>query len=79
MSSIVLSESICLYFFFQVHGADGGVEVLERTVGANSLRAMEVLQAYIHFEALTSHDNQSEVMMELHQKGIFNMAGEHFL
>lgn len=52
------------------------MEVL-RTVGVKSPCGMEVLQAYIHFEALTSHDCPSEVMMDLYQKGIFNMAGEY--
>lgn len=55
------------------------MEVLERTVGIKSPCAMEVLQAYLHFEALTSHPCQSAVMMDLYQKEVFNMAGEYFL
>ncbi|KAM7398953.1 hypothetical protein PAMP_018254 [Pampus punctatissimus] len=53
------------------HTDDGGaVEKLERTgVGA------DVLQAYLHFEALTSHDCQPSVMMDLYQKGIFSIEG----
>lgn len=36
---------------------------------------MEVLQAYLHFEALRSHECPSLLMIDLYQKGVFNMAG----
>lgn len=53
------------------------MEVLERTVGVKSPFGMEVVQAYLHFEALTSHDCLPAVMMNLYQKGFFTMAGEY--
>ncbi|XP_028429117.1 uncharacterized protein LOC114552482 isoform X2 [Perca flavescens] len=52
----------------------GVVDVLERTVGVKSPCGIEVLQAYLHFEALTSYDYQPGVMMDLYRKGVFNMA-----
>lgn len=71
--------SVCV-LVLKNHSADGGVvEVLERTIGDKAPCGMEVLQAYLHFEALTSHDCLSLVMMDLYQKGIFSMAGEYFL
>nr|XP_046245767.1 uncharacterized protein LOC124059629 isoform X2 [Scatophagus argus]XP_046245768.1 uncharacterized protein LOC124059629 isoform X2 [Scatophagus argus]XP_046245769.1 uncharacterized protein LOC124059629 isoform X2 [Scatophagus argus] len=75
---IILSLQLCLLLRDSVknHTADGAVvEVLERTVGDRSPCGMEVLQAYLHFEALTNHDRPSVIMMDLYQKGIFNMAG----
>lgn len=52
--------------------------VLKQTVGDMSSSGMEVLQAYLHFEALRSHECPSLLMIDLYQKGIFNMAGVHF-
>ncbi|XP_074496307.1 uncharacterized protein LOC141770552 isoform X2 [Sebastes fasciatus] len=75
---IILSLQLCMLMQNSIksHTAVGGVvEVLERTVGIKSPCAMEVLQAYLHFEALTSHPCQSAVMMDLYQKEVFNMAG----
>ncbi|XP_060903078.1 uncharacterized protein LOC132980771 [Labrus mixtus] len=74
---IILSLQLCMLLqnSIKIHAADGGVEVLERTVGVKSSCGLEVLQAYLHFEALTSHTCQSEVMMDLYRKGVFNMAG----
>ncbi|XP_041654455.1 uncharacterized protein LOC121517021 [Cheilinus undulatus] len=74
---VILSLQLCMLLqnSIKIHGADGGMEVLQQTASANTLCDMEVLQAYLHFEALTSHTCQSEVMMELHQKGVFSMAG----
>lgn len=37
---------------------------------------MEVLQAYLHFEALRS-DQCPLLVIDLYQKGVFNMAGVH--
>lgn len=51
-------------------------KALELTVGDNRVSTMEVLQAYLHFEALTNHGCPSLVMMDLYKKGIFEMAGE---
>lgn len=51
--------------------------VLKQTVGDMSSCGMEVLQAYLHFEALQSHECPSLFMIDLYQKGIFNMAGVH--
>ncbi|XP_042342939.1 uncharacterized protein LOC121943484 [Plectropomus leopardus] len=75
---IILSLQLCMLLqnLIKNHSAvDGVVEVLERTVGVKSPLAMEVLQGYLHFEALTNHDCLSVVMMDLYQKGVFNMAG----
>ncbi|XP_059186901.1 uncharacterized protein LOC131969739 isoform X2 [Centropristis striata] len=75
---IILSLPLCKLLQNSIKNdtvVDGVVEVLERTVGVKSPQSMEVLQAYVHFEALTSHDCQSGVMMDLYQKGLFNMAG----
>ncbi|CAJ1064951.1 uncharacterized protein LOC121517021 [Xyrichtys novacula] len=73
----ILSLQLCMLLrnFIKIHAADGGAEVLKRTEGVQSPYAMDVLQGYIHFEVLTNHDRHSDVMMELHQKGMFNMAG----
>lgn len=51
--------------------------VLEQTIGDMSSCGMEVLQAYLHFEALQSHECPSLLITDLSQKGIFNMAGLH--
>ncbi|XP_044058674.1 uncharacterized protein LOC122879066 [Siniperca chuatsi] len=75
---IILSLQLCMLLQNSIknHTAGGGVvEVLKRTVGVKSPSGMEVLQAYLHFEALTSHDCLSVVMLDLYQKGVFNMAG----
>ncbi|XP_045930909.1 uncharacterized protein LOC123986603 isoform X1 [Micropterus dolomieu] len=76
-NDIILSLQLCILLQNSIksHTNDGGVVEVLRTVGVKSPCGMEVLQAYIHFEALTSHDCPSEVMMDLYQKGIFNMAG----
>lgn len=50
-------------------------EMLEQTLAIKSPCDMEVLQAYLHFEALTSHDSPSLFIMDLYRKGIFGMAG----
>lgn len=49
--------------------------VLEQTIGDMSSCGMEVLQAYLHFEALQSHECPSLLITDLYQKGILNMAG----
>ncbi|XP_070826810.1 uncharacterized protein [Chaetodon trifascialis] len=75
---VILSLHLCMLLRDSVksHAADGGVvEVLERTIGDKAPCGMEVLQAYLHFEALTRHESLSLVMMDLYEKGIFNMAG----
>lgn len=51
--------------------------VLNETIGDMSSCGMEVLQAYLHFEALRSQECPSLLMIDLYQKGIFNMAGVH--
>lgn len=51
--------------------------VLEQTIGHMSSCGMEVLQAYLHFEALQSHECPSLLIIDLYQKGILNMAGVH--
>lgn len=51
--------------------------VLEQTIGDMSSCGMEVLQAYLHFEALQSHECPSLLITDLYQKGILNMAGVH--
>lgn len=51
--------------------------VLEQTMGDMSSCSMEVLQAYLHFEALRSHECPSLLITDLYQKGILNMAGVH--
>ncbi|XP_033487830.1 uncharacterized protein LOC117260069 isoform X3 [Epinephelus lanceolatus] len=75
---IILSLQLCMLLQKSIENhtaVDGVVEVLERTEGVKSPCAIEVLQAYLHFEALTSHNCLSVVMMDLYQKGVFNMAG----
>lgn len=51
--------------------------LLEQTLGDMSSCIMEVLQAYLHFEALQSHECPSLLITDLYQKGILNMAGVH--
>ncbi|XP_078102004.1 uncharacterized protein LOC144515229 isoform X2 [Sander vitreus] len=75
---IILSLQLCMLLQNAIKNhtdAYGVMDVLERTVGVKSPCGVEVLQAYLHFEALTSHDCQSGVMMDLYRKGVFNMAG----
>uniref|UniRef100_A0A8C4DY82 C2H2-type domain-containing protein n=1 Tax=Dicentrarchus labrax TaxID=13489 RepID=A0A8C4DY82_DICLA len=75
---IILSLQLCVLLQNTIKNqtADGGVvEVLEQTTGGKSPSGIEVLQAYLHFEALTSHNCPSGVMMDLYRKGVFNMAG----
>lgn len=49
--------------------------MLEQTIGDMSSCGMEVLQAYLHFEALQSLECPSLLITDLYQKGILNMAG----
>ncbi|XP_053176913.1 uncharacterized protein LOC128360498 [Scomber japonicus] len=74
---IILSLELCLLLrsLIKDHSADGVVEVLEQAVGVKSPCGNDVLQAYLHFEALTSHGCPSSVMIDLHQKGVFSIAG----
>ncbi|TNN01119.1 hypothetical protein fugu_010501 [Takifugu bimaculatus] len=77
-SHIILSLQLCMLLqnLIQNHSAEDGLAVvLKQTVGDMSSCGMEVLQAYLHFEALRSHECPSLLMIDLYQKGIFNMAG----
>lgn len=64
---------------FQNHSLEEGLAaVLEQTISDMFSCSMEVLQAYLHFEALQSHECPSLLITDLYQKGILNMAGVHF-
>ncbi|XP_067451432.1 uncharacterized protein [Thunnus thynnus] len=74
----ILSLELCLLLrsLIKDHTTDGGlVQVLERAVGVKSPYSVDVLQAYLHFEALTSHSCPSSVMLDLYQKGVFSIDG----
>ncbi|XP_072217993.1 HMG domain-containing protein 3-like [Leuresthes tenuis] len=59
------------------------IEIIETTEKVSFPKKERVLQAYLHFEALTNHDyiyscvscgyNPAVVVMDLHKKGVFNM------
>ena len=61
------------------------MEYLELTTGVKFPPSDTVLHAYLHFEALTTHeynyscancgDHPSVVIMDLHKKGVFNLSG----
>ena len=72
---------------FQTHTAISKViEIIETTEKVSFPNKERVLQAYLHFEALTNHEytyscvscgySPAVVVMDLHKKGVFNMPGE---
>ena len=72
--------------FLQTHTAVSRViETIEATEQVSFPNKERVLHAYLHFEALTEHDymfacvtcgySPAVVVMDLHKKGVFNMAG----
>ncbi|XP_073346956.1 uncharacterized protein, partial [Pagrus major] len=83
---IILSLHLCLMVrnALQTHTAISKViEIIETTEKVSFPNKERVLQAYLHFEALTNHDytyscvscgyNPAVVVMDLHKKGVFNM------
>ena len=73
--------------FFQTHTAVSRLlDTFEATEKISFPNKDRVLQAYLHFEALTDHEymyaciscgyNPSVIVMDLHKKGVFNMPGE---
>ncbi|XP_056453234.1 uncharacterized protein LOC130387964 [Gadus chalcogrammus] len=83
---IILSLHLCLMVrnALQTHTAISKViEIIETTEKVSFPNKERVLQAYLHFEALTDHEytyscvscgnNPAVVVMDLHKKGVFNM------
>ncbi|XP_041840399.1 LOW QUALITY PROTEIN: uncharacterized protein LOC121639302, partial [Melanotaenia boesemani] len=83
---IILSLHLCLMVrnALQTHTAISKViEIIETTEKVSFPNKERVLQAYLHFEALTNHDytyscvscgySPAVVVMDLHKKGVFNM------
>ena len=79
--------TLLLFIIFQTHTAISKViEIIETTEKVSFPNKERVLQAYLHFEALTDHEytyscvscgnNPAVVVMDLHKKGVFNMPGE---
>ncbi|KAK0156639.1 hypothetical protein N1851_000114 [Merluccius polli] len=79
---IILSLHLCL----MTHTAISKViEMIETTEKVSFPNKERVLQAYLHFEALTNHEytyscvscgySPAVVVMGLHKKGVFNMPG----
>lgn len=62
------------------------IEIIETTEKVSFPNKERVLQAYLHFEALTNHDytyscvscgySPAVVVMDLHKKGVFSMPCE---
>ncbi|KAI7802115.1 hypothetical protein IRJ41_000508, partial [Triplophysa rosa] len=65
------------------HSVSRAIEVLEQTENKTFPKKATILHAYMHFEALTSHNysyicfkcgyHPPVVVMDLHRKGVFNM------
>ncbi|CAM4735890.1 unnamed protein product [Leuciscus chuanchicus] len=65
------------------HSVSGAIEVLEQTENKTFPKKATILHAYMHFEAMTSHNYLFScykcgyyppvVVMDLHRKGVFNM------
>ncbi|KAL1275320.1 hypothetical protein QQF64_034943 [Cirrhinus molitorella] len=65
------------------HSVSRAIEVLEQTENKTFPKKATILHAYMHFEAMTSHDylyscykcgyHPPVVVMDLHRKGVFNM------
>ncbi|XP_073787637.1 uncharacterized protein si:dkey-3n22.9 isoform X2 [Danio rerio] len=65
------------------HSVSRAIEVIEQTENKTLPRKATILHAYMHFEAMTSHDYlytcykcgyyPPVVVMDLHRKGVFNM------
>ncbi|XP_053289770.1 uncharacterized protein LOC128450385, partial [Pleuronectes platessa] len=83
---IILSLHLCpmVRNALQTHTAISKViEIIETTKKLSFPNKERVLQAYLHFEALTDHEytyscvscgnNPAVVVMDLHRKGVFNM------
>ncbi|XP_056445989.1 uncharacterized protein LOC130382337 [Gadus chalcogrammus] len=83
---IILSLHLCLMVrnALQTHTAISKViEIIETTEKVSFPNKERILQAYLHFEALTDHEytyscvscgnNPAVVVMDLHRKGVFNM------
>ncbi|XP_030279056.1 HMG domain-containing protein 3-like isoform X2 [Sparus aurata] len=83
---IILSLHLCLMIrnALQTHTAISKViEIIETTEKVSFPNKERVLQAYLHFEALTNHDytyscvscgySPAVVVMDLHKKGVFSM------
>lgn len=77
-----------LFFSRKVHTAVSRVvEYLELTIGIQFPPSDTVLHGYLHFEALTAHDysyscvtcgdHPPVVIMDLHKKGAFHLAGKN--
>ncbi|XDV48466.1 hypothetical protein PO909_017872 [Leuciscus waleckii] len=68
------------------HSVSGAIEVLEQTENKTFPKKATILHAYMHFEAMTSHNYLFScykcgyyppvVVMDLHRKGVFNMPGK---
>ncbi|XP_051816802.1 uncharacterized protein LOC110966392 isoform X2 [Acanthochromis polyacanthus] len=83
---IILSLHLCLMVrnALQTHTAISKViEIIETTENVSFPNKERVLQAYLHFEALTNHNysyncvscgySPAVVVMDLHKKGVFNL------
>lgn len=67
------------------HSVSRAIEVLEQTENKTFPKKATILHAYMHFEALTSHNYSYScfkcgyyppvVVMDLHRKDVFNMPG----
>ncbi|XP_058618392.1 uncharacterized protein LOC131531574 [Onychostoma macrolepis] len=84
---VLLSIFLCIFIrnSVQDHVAVGRVRsILQKTTHVPYPKETEFLHAYLHFEALTHHDyafsclkcghHPPVVVMDLHKKGVFNMA-----
>ena len=74
------------FSMFQNHTAVGRqLDILEATHQTKYASHDSILHGYLHFEALSSHDHNfscvncgdhpAVVVMDLHKKGVFKMAG----
>lgn len=62
------------------------IQIIEATEGVSFPQEERVLQAYLHFEALTNHDytyscvscgySPAVVVMDVHKNGVFDVPGE---
>ncbi|XP_073676614.1 uncharacterized protein [Garra rufa] len=84
---VLLSIFLCIFIrnSVQDHVSVGRVHsILQKTTHVPYPKETEFLHAYLHFEALTHHDyafsclkcghHPPVVVMDLHKKGVFNMA-----
>ncbi|XP_034082898.1 uncharacterized protein LOC117553198 isoform X1 [Gymnodraco acuticeps] len=84
----ILSLHLCLFFrqSVQNHTAVGrALDILEQTNNEKYPKHDSILHGYLHFEAMTAHDynfscvhcgvHPPVVIMDLHKKGVFTMAG----